>query len=385
MTKSSRTRAAPAAPIIVNLGERTYPIYVDDGVLQQAGTLIAPKLKRPKTVIVTDENVAPLHLEDLVESLNDANVSTETIILPPGEQTKSYEHLQTLTERLLDLGVERSDAILAFGGGVIGDLTGFAASILRRGVGFIQIPTTLLSQVDSSVGGKTAINSPQGKNLIGSFYQPLMVLCDIGVLRTLPENEFKAGYAEVVKYGLICDSEFFDWLDSPATMVNTSSPMDVIQAVRRSCAIKADIVARDEREDNVRALLNFGHTFGHALEAITGYTPELLHGEAVSIGMALAAGFSEELGLCSSTDRERIEAHLETRRMKMSLADIPQTHLSVETLIHHMYQDKKVQDGRLTFILMKQIGETIIDKSVEESALVQFLTRKLDDVSRTHP
>ncbi|MBL4721633.1 MAG: 3-dehydroquinate synthase, partial [Alphaproteobacteria bacterium] len=278
--------------VTVALGDRSYDIIVGEGVLAQAGALIAPVLRLPKTIIVTDENVAAKHLETLQRSLEIQGVSHESIVLPPGDQTKNFDQLQKLVEGLLRAGVERSSTIIALGGGMVGDLTGFAAGITLRGLNYIQIPTTLLAQVDSSVGGKTAINTPQGKNLAGVFHQPKLVLADVGVLDTLPRRELVAGYGEIVKYGLINDAEFFHWLEGHAAALLDGDANARRIAVVKSCQSKANIVAADERETGVRALLNFGHTFGHALEAETGFGDMLLHGEGVAIGMMLAFDLS---------------------------------------------------------------------------------------------
>ena len=285
--------------VSVGLGARSYEILIGADLLGSAGALIGPLLKRPFAAIVTDETVASLHLETLRQGLAAQGIASEPVILPPGETTKSWDRLGETVERLLALKVERDDLIIAFGGGVIGDLAGFAAAILRRGVGFVQVPTTLLAQVDSSVGGKTGINARAGKNLIGAFHQPRLVLADLAVLETLTERELLAGYAEVVKYGLLGDAAFFGWLETEGLRLRDGDRAARLQAIRRSCQMKADVVARDETERGDRALLNLGHTFGHALEAATGYSDRLLHGEGVSIGMALAFETSARMGLCA--------------------------------------------------------------------------------------
>src|SRR5690606_7369734 len=284
--------------IDINLGERGYPILIGEGMLDTAGDYLGSLLPRKRTAIVTDENVADLHLQRLLDSLEKAGIEAEPIVLPAGEASKSFPHLEWLCEQLLELGIERKDAIIAFGGGVIGDLVGFAAAILRRGCPFVQIPTTLLSQVDSSVGGKTGINTPQGKNLIGAFHQPKLVLIDTGVIDTLPDRELLAGYAEVVKYGLIDDAEFFAWLEENGVGVLADDQTRRAHAVATSCRAKAGVVEQDEFETKgVRALLNHGHTYGHALEAEKGYGGELLHGEGVAVGMVLAFELSVDMGL----------------------------------------------------------------------------------------
>src|SRR4029453_10261037 len=302
--------AGEKASVHVSLGERSYDIEIAAGLLEEAGERVRPLLNRPVTAIVTDSNVARLHLKRLEDSLAKAGIASASVVLPPGEASKSFEQLAILCDRLLASGIERRDTILALGGGVIGDLAGFAAAILRRGIEFIQLPTTLLAQVDSSVGGKTGINSAYGKNLIGAFHQPKAVLADIALLDTLPRRELAAGYAEVAKYGLLGDAEFFAWLEAHATSIHSGDAQARIKAITRSCEMKARIVAEDETESGVRALLNLGHTFGHALEAATGYSSRLLHGEAVSIGMAQAFRFSERQGLAATGNAARVEKHL---------------------------------------------------------------------------
>ncbi|HBM87847.1 MAG TPA: 3-dehydroquinate synthase, partial [Rhodobiaceae bacterium] len=303
-----------------------------------------------------------------------ADVKSQAFILPAGEKTKNFDQLQSLLSDLLDAGVERGDLIIALGGGVIGDLTGFAASVLRRGVDFAQIPTSLLAQVDSSVGGKTGINVPQGKNLVGAFHQPRLVLADISALKTLPPRELRAGYAEVVKYGLIDDAPFFNWLEANVEKLMAGDPQALTQAIVKSCQSKARIVAQDEREGGVRALLNLGHTFGHALEAATGFSDRLIHGEGVAIGMGLAFSLSAKLGLCSGQDAIRAVRHLEAAGLPTKLSDIPGDLPGPERLIELMGQDKKVIDGTLTFILAKGIGSAFITRDVSSNDLLDFMT-----------
>jgi len=297
--------------------------------------------------------------------------------MPPGEATKSYQHLAELCDRLLAAGIERRDRIIAFGGGVIGDLAGFAAAILRRGVDFIQIPTTLLSQVDSSVGGKTGINSPHGKNLIGAFHQPLAVITDISLLNTLPKRELASGYAEVAKYGLLGDNGFFEWLEAAAPTIMRGDAQARIHAIKRSCEAKARIVAEDETETGVRALLNLGHTFGHALESATNYSQRLLHGEGVSIGMVQAFRFSERLKLCAPGTSERVALHLKGVGLPTHVSQIPGDLPPAATLLDMMRQDKKAQGGKLTFILVKGVGEAFIAKDVPDHDVLDFLTEDL--------
>jgi 3-dehydroquinate synthase len=357
----------------VDLGDNAYDIHIGEGLIDRAGELIAPTLKRPFVVVVTDENVGRLHLERLTASLERAGLRTSAITIPPGEASKSYATLAELCDRLLAAGVERSDRIIAFGGGVIGDLAGFAAAILRRGVDFIQMPTSLLAQVDSSVGGKTGINSPHGKNLIGAFHQPRMVIADAGLLDTLPPRELAAGYAEVAKYGLLGDAGFFSWLEDNADGIFSGSLQARMKAIETSCQAKASIVAEDEREGGVRALLNLGHTFGHALEAATGYSSRLLHGEGVSIGMIMAFRFSERLNLCPAGTAERVTRHLKGVGLPVSTREIPGDLPDAETLLDIMHQDKKAVGGKLTFILARDIGEAFIARDVDKASVLAFL------------
>jgi len=311
-------------------------------------------------------------LPRLVASLESSALSHDTIILPAGESTKSYAMLERVVEGLLDAKLERGDLVIALGGGVIGDLAGFAASITRRGMDFVQMPTSLLAQVDSSVGGKTGINSPHGKNLVGAFHQPKLVLADLSALDTLDRRQFAAGYAEVAKYGLIDDPAFFDWLDQNLDEIFDGGPARG-EAVARCCAHKARVVIEDEKETGVRALLNLGHTFGHALEKDTGYSDRLLHGEGVAIGMVLAHRFSTELGLAPGQDAGRVVAHLKRAGLPTTLADIPGTLGSTQTLMAAIAQDKKVQRGALTFILTRGIGQAFIEKGVEPERVSRFL------------
>jgi len=379
MTASTHTAASDTAraEVAVDLAERSYPITIGEGLLAHAGGMIRPLLKRPLTAIVTDENVARHHLSTLTASLDAAGIAHSELILPSGESTKSQQYLMQVCDFILAAGIERSDAVIAFGGGVIGDLVGFAAAIVRRGVNFIQIPTSLLAQVDSSVGGKTAINSPYGKNLIGAFHQPIAVLADIAVLNTLPERELAAGYAEVAKYGLLGDAGFFSWLEDNAPRLFAGDPQTRVQAIRTSCEAKAAIVAEDEHEHGRRALLNLGHTFGHALERATGYSDKLLHGEAVSIGMAQAFRFSEKLGLCPTGSAARVEAHLKSIGLPTTLAPVLEHLPGVDDLIEMMRQDKKASGGKITFILVKGVGNAYIDKTVDEDVLRGFLNDEL--------
>ena len=361
----------------VSLGARSYDILIGGGLLADAGAHIRPLLPRPYTAIVTDETVAGLHLQALQDGLSAHGIESEAIILPPGEPTKNMGALSQTVERLLDLKIERDDLIVAFGGGVIGDLAGFAASVLRRGVDFVQVPTTLLAQVDSSVGGKTGVNAPQGKNLIGAFHQPRLVLADIDVLGTLTPRDFLAGYGEVAKYGLLGDEAFFEWLEVNGPALAAGDAEKRAYAVRRSCEMKAEIVARDEKERGDRALLNLGHTFGHALEAATGYTDRLLHGEGVAIGCSLAFEVSARMGLCAQEAPSRVRAHLDAMGMKKDLDDIPGELPDADALITLMGQDKKVRRGQLTFILARAIGDAFVTREADLDVIRAVLTQAL--------
>ena len=362
----------------VALGDRAYDIQIGEGLLDFAGEALAEVLPRPRTLVVTDENVARLHLPALLESLETFDIEAGTLVLPAGEATKSFARLQEVTDAILAAELERSDLIVAFGGGVIGDLAGFAAAVTRRGMGFVQIPTTLLAQVDSSVGGKTGINCQYGKNLIGAFHQPALVLADTAVLDTLPRRELLAGYAEVVKYGLLGDADFFGWLEENG-MALLDGDMEARQkAVAHCCRMKADVVAADEREAGRRALLNLGHTFGHALEAALGYDGTLLHGEAVAIGMAQAFRFSERLGLCPSGEADRVAAHLLAAGLPVDVRAIHNRLPGPEELVAIMRQDKKAKGGRLVFILARGIGEAFIAEDIDAGAVAEFLREDME-------
>jgi len=354
--------------ISVNLGDRSYDIVVGTNLLSEAGNHIAPLINFTPVIVVTDETVGPLHLAILLRSLSEAGITAKTIMLRPGESTKEFSGLEYLANAILDLAPERASTLIALGGGVVGDITGFAASVILRGLDFIQIPTTLLSQVDSSVGGKTGINTKHGKNLVGSFYQPRLVLADTDVLDTLPHRELLAGYAEVVKYGLLGYPDFFTWLETNGAAVLAGDDAARRYAVLTSCQAKATIVAGDERETGQRALLNLGHTFAHTLEAETGFGSRLLHGEAVSIGMVMAFDLSVRLGLCASEEATRVKRHFAALGLPMSLRTVADQAWSSTTLIHHMKLDKKVRDGRITFILARSIGDAFItdDVSLED-------------------
>jgi 3-dehydroquinate synthase len=363
--------------ITVALDERSYDIHVGAGLLSEAGRKLRPLLPSSRVFVVTDENLETLHLEALKDSLDAAGLENHGVVLPAGEPSKSFLHLESLLDAMLEAHCERGTTIIAFGGGVIGDLAGFAASILLRGVPFVQIPTTLLSQVDSSVGGKTGINTRQGKNLIGSFYQPRLVLADTDMLASLPERELKAGYAEVVKYGLIDDPAFFTWLEGHGGAVVAADSAAAGQAVRTSCQAKARIVAADERESGQRALLNLGHTFAHALEAEGGYGELLQHGEAVAVGMVLAFDLSVSMGLCPAEDRDRLRRHLSSLGLPVDLPPLPGSAWTAERLLAHFDKDKKVKDGRVTFVLVRGIGQAFLSADVPPALLRDVLDRAI--------
>ena len=360
--------------VAVELGARSYEVRIGPGLLARAGVEIAPLLRRKRVAVVTDETVAARHLPSLTAALEAEGIAAPALALPAGEGTKNWADLGRATEWLLAQKIERKDLVVALGGGVIGDLAGFAAAILRRGLRFVQIPTTLLAQVDSSVGGKTGINSPQGKNLIGAFHQPALVLADIDVLETLSPRDFRTGYGEVAKYGLLGDERFFEWLEANATAL-AADPDLRQRAVRHSVQMKADIVQRDETEQGDRALLNLGHTFGHALESATGYSDRLLHGEGVAIGCALAFELSARMGLCSQEIPSRVAAHFAAMGLPSRIRDIPGDLPDDEALIALMAQDKKVQDGKLRFILARGIGQAFVTDDVNPALLREVLAQ----------
>jgi 3-dehydroquinate synthase len=368
--------ASAECKVHVPLGDRAYDILIGPGLIARAGAEIAARLKGRKAAIITDENVAPLYLSALVESLTASGIASSSLVLPAGEKTKSFEHLITACDKVLEARVERNDYVIALGGGVIGDLSGFVAGIVRRGVRFVQIPTSLLSQVDSSVGGKTGINSRHGKNLIGVFHQPDLVLADSDVLNTLSEREFRAGYAEVAKYGLIDKPDFFGWLEKNWQSVFSGGAAR-IEAIAASCQAKSDVVVADEHENGQRALLNLGHTFGHALEAATAYdSSRLVHGEGVAIGMVLAHEFSARMNLASPDDAKRVEHHLKEVGLPTRMSQIPGTLPPAEVLMDAIAQDKKVKGGKLTFILTRGIGQSFVANDVPASEVLSFLKEK---------
>ncbi|MEL6784856.1 MAG: 3-dehydroquinate synthase [Pseudomonadota bacterium] len=359
--------------INVDLGERSYEIVIGDGVVGEAGSRIAKMLPGARAVIVTDTNVDALHGDALRTGLTNAGIEHQTVVVPAGEKSKSYDGLQQVVEGIIAAGMERRDCLIAFGGGVVGDLAGFAAGIVRRGMPFIQIPTSLLAQVDSSVGGKTGINSPQGKNLVGLFNQPLLVLADTAVLNTLPERELRAGYAEIAKYGLIDRPAFFHWLEDNWQEVFDGGEARV-KAIAESCAAKAAVVKADELEHGSRALLNLGHTFGHALEAAVGYDANrLVHGEGVAIGMVMAHEFSARMNHCGPEAGEAVKAHLQAVGLPTHPSQIPGDALDADTLMTAIAQDKKVERGALTFILTNGLGKSFVAKDVAPNAVRAYL------------
>ncbi|MEJ5086011.1 3-dehydroquinate synthase [Brucella pseudogrignonensis] len=369
--------SADSVTVPVSLGDRSYEILIGKGLIARAGEEVAKRLPGIRVAIVTDENVAKAHLEALTASFARVGIESTPVIVAPGEKSKSFSTLETVTNAVLAARLERGDAVVAFGGGVVGDLSGFVAGIVRRGMNFVQMPTSLLAQVDSSVGGKTGINTQFGKNLVGVFYQPQLVLADTEVLDTLSEREFRAGYAEVAKYGLIDRPDFFAWLEKNWGEVFAGGAART-QAIAESCRSKAAVVARDERENGDRALLNLGHTFGHALETATGYdSSRLVHGEGVAIGMALAHRFSVKMNLCGVEAAERVEAHLKAVGLPTSLHEVPGGLPDAEKLMDYIAQDKKVARGALTFILTHGIGQSFIAKDVPPAAVLEFLKERL--------
>ncbi|TVQ55647.1 MAG: 3-dehydroquinate synthase [Rhodobacteraceae bacterium] len=369
--------APEAETLVAPLGARSYPIHIGPGLLGRAGALLAPHAPNGRVAVIADATVDALHGAALRAGLAAGGLSAETLRLPPGEATKSMARLEQTLSWLLDLRVGRDDLIVAFGGGVIGDLAGFAAAVVKRGVAFAQVPTTLLAQVDSSVGGKTGVNAPQGKNLIGAFHQPVAVLADTDALGALPERELLAGYAEVAKYGLLGDAAFFAWLEAHGPAIRAGDAAARIRAIRRSCEMKAEIVARDEFETGDRALLNLGHTFGHALETATGYGARLLHGEGVAIGIGLAFDLSQRLGLCPQEAPGRVRSHFRAMGMKTDLGDIEGPLPDAEGLLGLMANDKKARGGRIAFVLADDIGRARVVRDVNRDAVRDLLAEAL--------
>lgn len=368
--------AGPEQLVRVPLGSRAYDILIGPGLIGRAGGEITARLKGRRAAIVTDDNVGPLYLGPLMDSLQTDGIEAVSLTLPAGEKTKNFENLIAVVEMALSARLERNDMVIALGGGVIGDLAGFAAGIVKRGVRFVQIPTSLLAQVDSSVGGKTGINTRHGKNLVGVFHQPDLVLADADALGTLSEREFRAGYAEVVKYGLIDKPDFFAWLEKNRAEVFSGGAART-EAIAVSCRAKADVVVADERENGARALLNLGHTFGHALEAAVEYdSARLVHGEGVSIGMVLAHEFSTRLNLASRDDADRVRRHLKEAGLPVSMTEIPGDMPPAEQLMNAIAQDKKVKGGKLTFILTRGVGQSFVADDVPSSEVLSFLKEK---------
>lgn len=368
-----------AERVHVALGDRSYDIIVGDNAIDQCGKIIAKVAKSTRTIVITDENVAPNWLEKVTQSLEGAGLSAKSIILPPGEHTKSYRQLEALLDELLDQGIDRKTTLIALGGGVIGDLTGFAAAIVLRGINFVQIPTTLLSQVDSSVGGKTGIDTRQGKNLVGAFHQPLCVIADTATLDTLPARERRCGYAEVIKYGVINDRGFFDWLIENGQRVLDGDPDARREAVIRSCKSKAAVVAADEKEVGLRALLNLGHTFGHAIEAQVGFDDVLKHGEAVSIGMVMALDMSARLAVAPESAKDELKDHLDKLGLPTTLTGLVGDNWTSAALLEHMGRDKKTEGNQLTFILARDIGNSFVAKDVGQEVVAATLDTFIAD------
>ncbi len=359
----------------VELGARSYDILVGSDLLADTAGHIASFVKKAGVVVISDKTVAERHLPTVLASLDRADIAHREVVVPAGEKSKSFAVFEDVVEQILAMGIERSTLIIALGGGVVGDLAGYVAASLLRGLDFVQIPTTLLSQVDSSVGGKTGINSKSGKNLVGAFHQPRLVLADTAVLDTLPRREMRAGYAEVVKYGLIDDPEFFDWLESNAEAVLNNDGPERRVAVMRSCAAKARIVSQDERESGKRALLNLGHTFGHALEAETGYGTKLLHGEAVAMGMVIAHDVCGAMGMAPAGEKDRIVSHLKSVGLPVYASEVPGMHWDIDRLINHMSRDKKVSDGEITFVMTRGIGKAFKSKAMDIQKMRAAITR----------
>ena len=365
-------------PIVVDvpLAGRAYDIVIGRGVVASLGARLAALRPGAKAAIVTDENVANQHLAIVESALGSAGIKSTQVIVPPGEASKSIAMFDKVCEELIGARIERADIVIALGGGVIGDLAGFAASAVRRGLEYVQVPTTLLAQVDSSIGGKTGINSKQGKNLIGAFHQPILVLADTALLDTLPARLMRAGYAEVVKYGLLGDADFFSWLEANWQEIFSGGPARE-HAIAESCRMKASIVARDERETGDRALLNFGHTFGHAAEAAAGFSDRLYHGEAIAIGMVLALAFSVRRGLMLQADADRVIRHFAAIGLPTKLSDIPGQLPDAQRLMELVAQDKKVKRGKLTFILSRGIGQAFVASDVDAADAGAFLAEQL--------
>lgn len=355
----------------VGLDDRSYDIVIGTGLLSEAGALMAPLLPAPKVIVLSDDNVAPLYAGILIKSLQDAGIACHaSSVIPHGEASKSFAMIERLAGEWLAAGIDRSTTIVALGGGVVGDIAGFLAAVLLRGIGFVQIPTTLLAQVDSSVGGKTGVNTPQGKNLVGAFWQPKIVVIDVQTLMTLPPREKRAGYAETVKYGLINDPDFFSWLESNGKDLLAGDAAAQAKAIGRACRAKAAIVEQDEKETGgLRALLNLGHSFGHALESMSGHDGSLLHGEAVAIGMAMAFDLSARLGLCPASEASRVKGHMAALGLPVTMPK----GTDVRLMLDYMKRDKKIQSGQIKLVLARGIGRAFLSPGVDEKTLLEFL------------
>ena len=373
-----KTASSGTAPMIVrvDLGARGYDVAIGGGLLGKAGEYLARIKPKAKVLIVSDENVAKLYLEPCRHALSASGIESTPIVVPPGERSKSFSNYQHVVDEMLRSKIERGDLAVALGGGVVGDLAGFAAATVLRGIGLVQIPTSLLAQVDSSVGGKAGIDTPRGKNLVGAFHQPLLVIADTDLLDSLPPREFRSGYAEVAKYGLINDEPFFAWLEKNWRGVFAGGA-DRVRAVATSCRAKAAIVGRDEREAGERALLNLGHTFGHALEAAAGYSERLLHGEAVAIGIVLAVQFSADKKLVAEAELARVKAHLAAVGLPTNIKEVQGLKLDPDRLLDLMTHDKKVERGKLSFILMRGIGQAFVARDIDPGEVRAFLAAQV--------
>lgn len=380
MSGAPKTAATPdvvVETVHVDLADRGYDLVVGEGLMAETGARLAPLIAVPRVVVISDETVAPIHLPTVQQSLDAAGIEQASFLVPAGEESKDFAVLQDLVRRLLDIRVDRATTVVALGGGMVGDLAGFAASIVLRGLDLVQIPTTLLSQVDSSVGGKTGINTGHGKNLVGTFHQPRLVLADIDALDSLPGREFLAGYAEVAKYGLLGDAEFFAWLETNGNALCAGDKTMRRHAVYTSCATKATIVAEDEREMGRRALLNLGHTFAHAIEVERGYGTALLHGEAVGLGLCLAFDLSVRMGLCAEGSAHRVRRHLDAIGLPTDLATIADPEWTAERLVDHMRLDKKVRGGVPAFVLARDIGDAFVSRDVDLADVAAVLEAAL--------
>jgi 3-dehydroquinate synthase len=370
-------RVGESTSVNVGLGNRAYDIVIGRGVVASLAARIAALKPGARLAIVTDDNIARLHLESIERQLSAAGMATSRIVVPPGEGSKSFASFERVCDALIEARIERNDLIIALGGGVVGDLAGYAAASVRRGLDFVQVPTSLLAQVDSSVGGKTGINSRHGKNLVGAFHQPILVIADTALLDTLPRRDFRAGYAELAKFGLLGDAGFFAWLEANWQDLFDGGPARE-HAIAVACRGKAGVVARDERETGERALLNLGHTFGHAFEAAAGFSTKLLHGEAVSLGIACAFEFSARLGLLPPADAERAVRHLAAVGLPTHIKDVPAVETNADALMALIAQDKKVRRGKLTFILLRGIGQAFVAPDVDPAEVRAFLAEKLN-------